>query len=68
MNMLVATGGAVVYDSDESRFEREKFMLVLCPNANPGKSSKILLIDIDYQSKSYCLVNSILQHKKILSF
>ena len=52
MNMLVP-GETIAFDSDESRFEREKIMLVVCSNVDINKSAKILLIDVDYQSKSY---------------
>ena len=56
MNMLVPSD-PVVYDSDESRFEREKIMVVICPNANPAENSKVVLIDVDYYSKSYSSVS-----------
>uniref|UniRef100_A0AC34GSA9 Uncharacterized protein n=1 Tax=Panagrolaimus sp. ES5 TaxID=591445 RepID=A0AC34GSA9_9BILA len=57
MNMLVP-GEVIVYDSDESRFEREKIMLVICTNVNISKNSKVMLIDVDYQSKNYGTVIS----------
>uniref|UniRef100_A0A914PHZ0 Uncharacterized protein n=1 Tax=Panagrolaimus davidi TaxID=227884 RepID=A0A914PHZ0_9BILA len=57
MNMLVP-GEVIVYDSDESRFEREKIMLVICTNVDSTKNSKIVLIDVDYQSKGYGTVIS----------
>uniref|UniRef100_A0A7E4UVH1 Galectin domain-containing protein n=1 Tax=Panagrellus redivivus TaxID=6233 RepID=A0A7E4UVH1_PANRE len=59
MNILLPTD-VQVYDSDESRFERERVMLVLCPNANPSKPAKLMLFDVNYQSKNYCQIISTL--------
>ncbi|KAE9550010.1 hypothetical protein FO519_006778 [Halicephalobus sp. NKZ332] len=57
MNILVSSD-PMVFDSDESKFEREKVMVVICPNVDPSENSKIILIDVDYYSKSYSNVIS----------
>uniref|UniRef100_A0A915ENP6 Uncharacterized protein n=1 Tax=Ditylenchus dipsaci TaxID=166011 RepID=A0A915ENP6_9BILA len=52
------------FESDESKFEREKHLLVLCPNADPTKASRVVIVDVDYQSRNYGKVVSYLSMPK----
>ncbi|KAI1732990.1 56kDa selenium binding protein (SBP56) domain-containing protein [Ditylenchus destructor] len=52
------------FESDESKFDREKHMVVLCPNIDQSKPSRITVVDVDYQSRTYGKAVSILNLPK----